>query len=137
MRSISRHSSPAWARSRTFRRRSAHEALHRIKTEEPLRPSLAPLSQMESGLRHETPVANVPDIDRRRLRGDLDNIVTKALQRDPSRRYQSAREFSEDITRHLSGEPVIARDATLAYRLGKRIKRTKDCRSRWRLWRSH
>ncbi|MGE0103374.1 MAG: protein kinase [Blastocatellales bacterium] len=62
---------------------------------------------------------------RRQLRGDLDNIILKALQKEPSSRYQSVRQFSEDISRHLNGEPVIAREATIIYRTGKYIKRRK------------
>ena len=57
------------------------------------------------------------------LRGDLDTIVLKALRKDPSRRYASAEMFAEDIERHLSGLPVVARPDTLAYRSGKFIRR--------------
>jgi non-specific serine/threonine protein kinase/serine/threonine-protein kinase len=59
------------------------------------------------------------------LRGDLDNIVLKALRKEPARRYQSVGDFSEDIRRHLEGLPVIARKATLSYRTAKFIQRNK------------
>src|SRR5260370_35319480 len=52
----------------------------------------------------------------RLLRGDLDNIVLKAMRKEPHRRYQSPAEFSEDIRRHLVVLPVIARKDTCAYR---------------------
>ena len=43
---------------------------------------------------------------RKRLRGDLDNIVLMALRKEPQRRYQSAEQLSADISRHLEGLPV-------------------------------
>jgi feruloyl esterase len=64
-----------------------------------------------------------PDKLRRRLRGDLDNIVLKALQKEPQRRYESVDEFSEDIGRHLQHLPVKARPSTLAYRASKFVQR--------------
>ena len=62
---------------------------------------------------------------RRRLRGDLDNIVLKALHKEPKRRYGSAQELSEDIGRHLDHLPVKARRSTAGYRAGKLVRRRK------------
>ncbi len=59
----------------------------------------------------------------RRLRGDLDNIVLMSLRRDPARRYESVELFAEDLRRHLSSHPVLARTDTLAYRTAKFIAR--------------
>ena len=59
------------------------------------------------------------------LRGDLDNIVLKALRKEPARRYASVEQFSEDIRRHLEGLPVRARKDTFSYRASKFIKRNK------------
>ncbi len=61
----------------------------------------------------------------RRLKGDLDNIVLKALRKEPERRYASVEQFSEDIRRHLGGLPVGARKATLGYRASKFVTRHK------------
>ncbi|MBX3278639.1 MAG: serine/threonine protein kinase [Acidobacteria bacterium] len=61
----------------------------------------------------------------RRLEGDLDNIVLMALRKEPSRRYQSVEQFSEDIRRHLAGLPVLARKDTFGYRAGKFVRRHK------------
>jgi eukaryotic-like serine/threonine-protein kinase len=61
----------------------------------------------------------------RRLRGDLDNIVLKALRKEPARRYASVEQFSEDIRRHLERLPVIARPDTFWYRTGKFVHRHK------------
>ena len=44
-----------------------------------------------------------------RIGGELDNIVLKAMHKDPARRYSSAAEFSEDVRRYLEGFPVVAR----------------------------
>ena len=59
------------------------------------------------------------------LKGDLDNIVMKAMHKDPSRRYVSVEQFSEDIRRHLVGLPVIARKDTASYLLSKFVQRHK------------
>jgi non-specific serine/threonine protein kinase/serine/threonine-protein kinase len=59
------------------------------------------------------------------LRGDLDTIVLKALRKEPERRYQSARELSEDLRRHLEGQPVTARADTVGYRAGKFVRRNR------------
>lgn len=61
----------------------------------------------------------------RRLKGDLDTIVLKALQKDPVRRYATVQQFSDDITRHLDRRPVLARPDTLRYRTTKFIARHK------------
>jgi len=60
------------------------------------------------------------------LRGDLDTIVLKALQRDPARRYRSVEQFSEDIGRFLDHRPVTARPDTFFYRLSR-----FEARNRW------
>jgi eukaryotic-like serine/threonine-protein kinase len=60
---------------------------------------------------------------RRRLSGDLDVIVLKALKKEPQRRYLSVEQFSEDIRRHLAGLPITARPDTLGYRTGKFLRR--------------
>lgn len=59
----------------------------------------------------------------RALRGDLDTILFKAMRKDPAQRYRSVEAFAADIERHLAGEPVQARPAGLAYRLGKFVRR--------------
>ncbi len=63
---------------------------------------------------------------RQRLVGDLDNIVLKALRKEPERRYASVKHFSEDIRRHLDGRSVLARKDSFWYRGAKFIKRNKD-----------
>ncbi|NOT61971.1 MAG: protein kinase [Acidobacteria bacterium] len=62
---------------------------------------------------------------RSKLRGDLDNIVLMALRKEPSRRYASVEQMSEDLRRYLEGRPVSARKATLGYRVNKFVRRNK------------
>jgi serine/threonine protein kinase/tetratricopeptide (TPR) repeat protein len=64
-----------------------------------------------------------PEKLRRRLSGDLDNIVLMALRKEPLRRYASVEQFSEDIRRHLEGLPVVARTDTFVYRSSKFVRR--------------
>ena len=61
----------------------------------------------------------------RGLRGDLDNIVLKALEADTERRYASPADLADDLDRHRRGLPVNARNATRMYRLGKFVRRHK------------
>ena len=67
--------------------------------------------------------ASEPSLLRKKLHGDLDNIVLKALRKQPHERYASVDLLAEDIQRHLDGVPVSARPATLGYRLGKFVSR--------------
>jgi serine/threonine-protein kinase len=68
-------------------------------------------------------VAKGTPLERRSLRGDLDNIVLTALRREPERRYDSVEAFAADIQRHLNGLPVSARPNTLRYRATKYVLR--------------
>jgi serine/threonine protein kinase len=62
---------------------------------------------------------------RRRLAGDLDMIVLKALRKEPQRRYGSVEQLSADLQRHLDGLPVSARPDTVRYRTAKFVRRHK------------
>ncbi len=59
----------------------------------------------------------------RRLQGDLDTILLKALHRDPARRYAAAAALADDLRRHLEGRPVSARPDTWSYRTAKFVER--------------
>jgi non-specific serine/threonine protein kinase/serine/threonine-protein kinase len=60
---------------------------------------------------------------KRRLKGDLDNIVLKALRKEPARRYASVEQMAEDIRRHLQGLPVMATPDSASYRVSKFVRR--------------
>ena len=76
---------------------------------------------------HEPPppsaVTATAGIPARELRGDLDNVVLKAMQKEPHRRYGSVNQFCEDIRRHVAGLPVGARKDTFWYRARKFVQR--------------
>ena len=62
----------------------------------------------------------------RRLRGDLDTLVMKAIRKEPERRYGSVEEFSRDIERYLRGEPIRARKSTVVYRSVRFVHRHRE-----------
>ena len=64
-----------------------------------------------------------PAIRPPQLKGDIDNIVLKALRREPERRYATVEQFSEDVHRFLRGLPVSARRDTWTYRTEKFVRR--------------
>ena len=59
----------------------------------------------------------------RRLRGDLDTIVARAMHPEPALRYATADALAADVRRHLDGLPVLARPTSLAYRMRKLVAR--------------
>ncbi|HEX7049669.1 MAG TPA: serine/threonine-protein kinase [Longimicrobiales bacterium] len=69
--------------------------------------------------------STTPERLRRRLAGDLENIVLKALEKEPERRYPSVDALAGDIERFLDGRPVLARPASAAYRAKKFLLRHK------------
>lgn len=62
---------------------------------------------------------------RNRLRGDLDTIVLKALKKDSRERYRTADALADDIERHLTSQPVLARPDSTAYRFGRFVVRNR------------
>ncbi|PYJ93096.1 MAG: hypothetical protein DME23_26610 [Verrucomicrobia bacterium] len=97
-----------------------------IREREPVRPStrLATLQGEEL-----TTAARRRSIDAPKLvhllKGDLDWIVMKCLEKDRTRRYDTANGLAMDLKRHLNQEPVIARPPSTAYRIQKAIRRNK------------
>lgn len=87
-----------------------------LGTEGVVRPSAAVRERLRAERGGERSV-NLPRTQE--LEGDLDAIVSKALEPDPKRRYRSAAELGDDLDRHLRGLPVLARPATAWYRFGR------------------
>ncbi len=96
-----------------------------IRDEEPPRPSTR-VSTLGERL---TAVAKQRQVEPPRLsgllKGDLDWIVMKAIEKDRRRRYSTASDFAQDIQRHLANEPVLARAPSTAYRMRKFVQRNK------------
>jgi serine/threonine protein kinase/Tol biopolymer transport system component len=67
-----------------------------------------------------------PDVLKKAIRGDLDWIVMKSLEKDRTRRYETANGLGEDICRHLEHEPVLARGPSTTYRLHKLLRRHRS-----------
>lgn len=66
---------------------------------------------------------STPDRLARRLRGDVDLIIAKALRDEPTERYHSIAEMAEDVRRHLAGRPILAHPESVEYRARKFIAR--------------
>ena len=112
--------------------RRPDELARAICEEAPPRPSTVAGQAAASSLTAAEPtglavaaVREAPAKLRRLLAGDLDNIVAKALRKEPARRYPSVLALSEDLRRHCEGLPVSARKDTLGYRAGKFVRRNK------------
>jgi eukaryotic-like serine/threonine-protein kinase len=101
------------------------EILRMIKEEEPPRPSTRLTDSGEalasiSAQRHMEP-AKLTKL----VRGELDWIVMKALEKDRTRRYETANGFAADVQRYLADEPVLACPPSAGYRLRKFARRNK------------
>jgi serine/threonine-protein kinase len=82
----------------------------------------------EAILAVDVPAASARVADRAlalKLRGDLDTILAKALQKNPAARYSSAEALTADLQRHLNGEPVLAQAPTRVYRAAKFVRRNR------------
>jgi serine/threonine protein kinase/tetratricopeptide (TPR) repeat protein len=97
-----------------------------IREKEPMRPStrLATLQGKELTTTAKRRSADAPKLIHL-LQGDLDWIVMKCLEKDRSRRYDTANGLAADLKRHLDNEPVLARPPSQLYRLQKMARRNK------------
>jgi serine/threonine protein kinase len=104
---------------------------HAICNSEPIRPSSVILTDAKSAIPQPTQKIEIGSETRlkarqrlrKKLSGDLDMIVLKALRKEPAKRYASVEQFSEDVRRYLEGRPVLARSDTFGYRWGKFLRR--------------
>jgi WD40 repeat protein/serine/threonine protein kinase len=110
----------------TFARAGLGEIRRIIREVDPVRPS-ARLKTLDGNTlsttakRRHTDPAKLPGT----LRGDIDWIVMKCLEKDRARRYDTANSLALDLRRHLQNEVVIARPPTAGYLLGKLVRRNK------------
>lgn len=101
--------------------KSFDEIVKNVCETEPPRPS-ATLENQFPTTETEPQTVQIP---KNKLRGDLDNIILKALRKEPTERYGSVQQLSEDVSRFLRGLPILARPQTMKYRFGKYFKRHK------------
>ena len=107
-----------------LRKVAFEEFLRRLREDDPPKPSTkfrtqdAATSTDVAPKRHTEPPALV-----KQMRGDLDSIALKALEKDRARRYGSPSDFALDITRYLNNEPVLAVPPSVAYRASKFARR--------------
>ena len=107
-----------------------------VREEDPPRPSHR-LSSSSNGLNSE-----VSDLRRmhparlqRLLQGELDWVVMKALEKDRTRRYQSATDFAQDLSNYLTGATVAARPPSTWYQIQKFAQtKSRTCRCHARDW---
>ncbi|MBN2269164.1 MAG: serine/threonine protein kinase [Sedimentisphaerales bacterium] len=107
-------------------RRAGYGELQRIiREEEPLKPStrLSSLGETLTDIAQHRKAS--PDLLTKLIRGDLDWIVMKALEKDRTRRYETANEFATDIRRYFGSEPVSAGPPSVGYRLSKFVQRNR------------
>jgi serine/threonine protein kinase len=107
-------------------RKSYDEIRRTIREEEPQTPSMF-LKTMADTTRVTVAQHRQADPDKltKIIRGDLDWIVMKALEKDRNRRYDTANGIAQDLRHHLNNESITARPPTTAYLLGKLVKRHK------------
>jgi non-specific serine/threonine protein kinase/serine/threonine-protein kinase len=108
-------------------RRAGYSEMQRlIRESEPTVPSKR-LREQDEAATEVTLKRGTADLPSRlresEIKGDLDWITLKAMDKDRARRYPSASELAADITRHLRNEPVLARPPSARYRLGKLLRR--------------
>jgi serine/threonine protein kinase/tetratricopeptide (TPR) repeat protein len=107
-------------------KQASYDEIRRIiREEEPPRPSTR-LAQSKDTLatisaQRQTEPAKLTKL----LRGELDWIVMKALEKDRNRRYDTANAFAMDVQRYLADEPVLACPPSTGYRLRKFVRRNK------------
>ena len=97
-----------------------------LRDEEPPRPSarlhgLPPRELAETAHERQVEPARLVEL----LRGDLDWIVMRSLEKDRSRRYETANGLALDVQRHLNNEPVLARPSSWHYRFQKLVRRNR------------
>ncbi len=99
------------------------EILRTIREQDPPRPSMR-LSSLGVDTRHVAEARKTsPNLLPKLVRGDLDWVVMKSLEKEPPRRYDTAAELAADIRRHLRSEPVQAGPPSVSYKLRKFIRR--------------
>ncbi len=102
---------------------SLEQRLRQIRELDPLTPSARVAKETKAQTTTGQTRQTTPKQLVSQLKGDLDWITMKALEKDRSRRYGAPSELAADISRYLTNEPIIARPASAGYRIGKYVQR--------------
>jgi len=113
--------------------RPLHELQRAIVEEEVTRPSQIVMNGAAASVTPDPTARSAADLAavrsatperlRRRLKGDLDNIIRKAMRPEAQLRYEGAQQLCDDVRRHIAGRPVAARPGTIRYRAAKFVAR--------------
>jgi len=100
-----------------------------IREEEPVKPSTKLSKLIDLGDDTLTDIAkqrgSTPELLTKTVRGDLDWIVMKALEKDRNCRYETANGLAMDVEHHLNNEPILARPPSRLYRIGRLVRRNR------------
>jgi serine/threonine protein kinase/WD40 repeat protein len=105
-----------------FKNAALHEIVRLIREEEPSTPSTK-IGSSEDLPNVAAQRNTEPALLMRKIRGDLDWIAMKSLEKDRARRYETAIGLARDVERYLQNEPVEARPQSVSYRLGKLLRK--------------
>ena len=109
--------------AKELKKQPFHEMVRLLREQDPLRPS----SKISSVAKTSSATAEARNTEPKQLvtqlRGDLDWITMKAIEKDRARRYPTASDLAQDLRRYLRNEPVMARPASASHRVRKYVLR--------------
>src|SRR5262249_4582471 len=109
--------------TKELKKKPFHEMLRILREQDPARPSAKVGSSPKTSSATAETRGTEPKQLVSQLRGDLDWITMKAVEKDRARRYATASDLAQDVLHYLQHEPVSARPASVSYRLGKYVRR--------------
>jgi eukaryotic-like serine/threonine-protein kinase len=111
--------------TRAWRKMPLDEVLRKLRDEDPPRPSTRVSTERGASSVAAEARSTEPNQLATQLRGDLDSITMKAVEKDRARRYGTPSDLAADLRRYLNSEPVLARPANARYRAAKFIRRNR------------
>jgi serine/threonine protein kinase len=106
-----------------WRKKPVDEVLRQLREEDPRSPSTKLREEKETATDSAAKRATEPGQLVSMLRGDLDWITMKAIEKDRTRRFGTPSELAADLERYLQKKPILARPASTGYRVGKYVQR--------------
>ena len=106
-----------------WKKQRLEDVLRQLREEDPPRPSTKVSADRKSSSSRAQARGMAPEQLASQLRGDLDWITMKAVEKDRARRYGTPSELAADLSRYLKNEPILARPASAGYRFRKYVRR--------------